>query len=136
MISKLTIAAVVLTTVIMVSPAYAEKETSLSVPLSVSTEIQRQDVSYVCKAKKGASSAKMRGVLAEKVVKVSYVNAGDISLAVLQIEGKTQIFSNVIAADGAKYVAGQYVWWTRSDEALFSSETDASAMLNCHEIKG
>ncbi|WP_438381835.1 MliC family protein [Asaia sp. BMEF1] len=136
MIRKLTGAAMALAAITAIAPARAETGDSLSIPLSTSTDIQRQTVAYTCKAKKGASSAKLRAVLPEKIVKVSYINAGDISLAVLRIDGKTQIFTNVIAASGAKYAAAEYVWWSKGDDAMFSSEMDASAMLTCHEIKG
>lgn len=136
MIRKLTGAAIALTAMTAVASAHAETGDSLSIPLSSSTDIQRQTVSYNCKAKKGASSAKLRAVLPEKIVKVSYINAGDISLAVLPVDGKTQIFTDVIAASGAKYAAAEYVWWSKGDDAMFSSEMDASAMLTCHEIKG
>jgi len=136
MIRKLTGAAMALAAITAIAPARAETGDSLSIPLSTSTDIQRQTAAYTCKAKKGASSAKLRAVLPEKIVKVSYINAGDISLAVLRIDGKTQIFTNVIAASGAKYAAAEYVWWSKGDDAMFSSEMDASAMLTCHEIKG
>ncbi|WP_025842157.1 MliC family protein [Asaia platycodi] len=136
MIRKLTGAAMALAAITAIAPVRAETGDSLSIPLSTSTDIQRQTVAYTCKAKKGASSAKLRAVLPEKIVKVSYINAGDISLAVLRIDGKTQIFTNVIAASGAKYAAAEYVWWSKGDDAMFSSEMDASAMLTCHEIKG
>lgn len=136
MIRKLTGAAMALAAITAIAPARAETGDSLSIPLSTSTDIQRQTVAYTCKAKKGASSAKLRALLPEKIVKVSYINAGDISLAVLRIDGKTQIFTNVIAASGAKYAAAEYVWWSKGDDAMFSSEMDASAMLTCHEIKG
>ena len=135
MIRKLTGAAIALAAMTAVAPAHAETGDSLSIPLSASTDIQRQIVSYSCKAKKGASSARLRDVLPEKIVKVSYINAGDISLAVLPVDGKTQIFTNVIAASGAKYAAAEYVWWSKGDDAMFSSEMDASAMITCHEIK-
>ncbi|GBQ95480.1 MliC family protein [Asaia lannensis] len=135
MIRKLTGAAIALTAMTAVASAHAETGDSLSIPLSSSTDIQRQIVSYNCKAKKGASSARLRAVLPEKIVKVSYINAGDISLAVLPVDGKTQIFTDVIAASGAKYAAAEYVWWSKGDDAMFSSEMDASAMLTCHEIK-
>lgn len=135
MIRRLTGAAIALTAITAVASAHAETGDSLSIPLSSSTDIQRQTVSYNCKAKKGASSAKLRAVLPAKIVKVSYINAGDISLAVLPVDGKTQIFTDVIAASGAKYAAAEYVWWSKGDDAMFSSEMDASAMLTCHEIK-
>ncbi|WP_336761221.1 MliC family protein [Asaia sp. VD9] len=136
MFGRLACATIALATLPTLSSARAERASSLAIPLAASTDIQRQVVTYSCKAKKGASSAKLRGMLSEKLVKVSYINAGDISLAVLAIDSKTQVFTNVIAGSGAKYAAAEYVWWTKGDDAMFSSEMDASAMVNCHEIKG
>lgn len=44
---------------------------------------------------------------------VQYLNKGDNSLAVVPVsDNSTLVFSNVISASGAKYAAGQYIWWT------------------------
>ncbi|HEV7275276.1 MAG TPA: MliC family protein [Devosiaceae bacterium] len=67
---------------------------------------------------------------------VDYVNAAPTFLAILPIEGERLLFVNVIAASGARYVSGQYEWWTRGSEATL---TDAMAPegtepLACLEI--
>ena len=49
---------------------------------------------------------------------VQYLNKGDNSLAVVPVsDNSTLVFSNVISASGAKYAAGQYIWWTKGEEA-------------------
>ncbi|QHI96325.1 hypothetical protein GT348_01070 [Aristophania vespae] len=53
-------------------------------------------------------------------VSVTYISADLSSLAILPIDGKTLIFSNVIAASGAKYSADRYIWWSQGDQAFFS----------------
>ncbi|MFC5587191.1 MliC family protein [Nitratireductor kimnyeongensis] len=50
-------------------------------------------------------------------IDVTYYNAGDTSLAVAMIDGTSVVMSNVLAASGAKYAGGPYVWWTKGDDA-------------------
>lgn len=62
------------------------------------------------------------------VVGVDYVNAGNISLAILTIRGETTVAANVVAASGAKYAGGRYIWWTKGDGAdLYDIQTDENA---------
>ena len=46
-----------------------------------------------------------------------YVNAANVSLAVLRIGEETVVASNVTAGSGARYAGGIYEWWSRGDEA-------------------
>ncbi|GBL55522.1 MliC family protein [Pseudomonas citronellolis] len=49
---------------------------------------------------------------------VQYLNKGDNHLAVVPVsDSASLVFSNVISASGAKYAAGQYIWWTKGEEA-------------------
>lgn len=49
---------------------------------------------------------------------VQYLNKGDNHLAVVPVSDRASlVFSNVLSASGAKYAAGQYVWWTKGEEA-------------------
>ncbi|MQV99547.1 META domain-containing protein [Sinorhizobium medicae] len=64
--------------------------------------VERQIVRYQC---------------AGKTVQAEYINAGPVSLATLAIEGTFIVASNVISGSGARYAGGQYVWWTKGDEA-------------------
>ncbi len=50
-------------------------------------------------------------------VEAEYVNAGDVHLALLSIDGQFVVASQVLAASGARYSGGQYVWWRKGDEA-------------------
>jgi hypothetical protein len=39
------------------------------------------------------------------------------------LDGKTLVFANVIAASGARYASGQYVWWTKGPTGFLTDET-------------
>ncbi|MCV9965990.1 META domain-containing protein [Pararhizobium sp. BT-229] len=52
-----------------------------------------------------------------KAVAVEYINAGPVSLVTLAIGEEFIVASNVISGSGAKYMGGQYVWWTKGNEA-------------------
>lgn len=49
-----------------------------------------------------------------------YVNAGGNALAIIPLEGEDLIFVNVVAASGARYVAGMWEWWSKGDEATLT----------------
>ncbi|OCP11140.1 MULTISPECIES: META domain-containing protein [unclassified Ensifer] len=58
-----------------------------------------------------------------KVVEAEYINAGPVSLVTFTIDGTFVVASNVIAASGAKYAGGQYIWWTKGEEATLFDAT-------------
>ena len=53
----------------------------------------------------------------DKNVSANYYNAGDVSLAELEMEDHTVVAANVISGSGAKYAGGIYIWWTKGEEA-------------------
>lgn len=65
---------------------------------------------------------------------VRYVNAGDVSLAVFLVEGRTVVASASVSASGVRYVGDRYVWWTKGDTAslydLMAGE-GAAPVLDC-----
>lgn len=75
----------------------------LRIPLPEGTAIQRIATSYVCTG---------MGPMT-----VNYLNAEGVSLALLPVEGRPMIFANVLAASGARYAAGPFVWWERGATA-------------------
>ena len=113
--------------------AVAAPSNNLQIKLPTGIKVDRQTAVYTCSAKNG-NATELLAALSKNRVTVQYLNAGDISLAVLQISGQTQVFSNVIAADGAKYAAAQYIWWSKGDDALFSSATDDKALVTCRPV--
>ena len=50
-------------------------------------------------------------------IDATYYNAEENSLAVVMIDGGPVVMSSVLAASGAKYAGGPYVWWTKGDDA-------------------
>lgn len=53
---------------------------------------------------------------------VRYLNTNAGSFAYLPVAGKRQLFVSVLAASGAKYVSGRYVWWSKGDEGFLVDE--------------
>ncbi|MBZ7923455.1 META domain-containing protein [Ensifer sp. 2YAB10] len=58
-----------------------------------------------------------------KPVEAEYINAGPVSLVTFTIDGTFVVASNVISGSGAKYAGGQYIWWTKGDEATLFDAT-------------
>lgn len=65
---------------------------------------------------------------------VDFINAQPNFLAILPIGGKKLVFVNVMAASGAKYVAGQYEFWTKGSEATLTDlQAEPQTPLACSE---
>jgi membrane-bound inhibitor of C-type lysozyme len=75
----------------------------LVLPLPDDVLPDRVSTSYVCK-----------GI---GPMTVDYINAGEISLALVPVTGDPLVFANVLSASGARYAAGPYVWWTSGRSA-------------------
>ncbi|WP_180899555.1 MliC family protein [Martelella soudanensis] len=52
-----------------------------------------------------------------------YINGGQIALAELQWPDNHVIAANVIAASGARYAAGPYVWWSKGNDGTLYNVT-------------
>ncbi|CAJ0774957.1 hypothetical protein LMG7141_00289 [Ralstonia condita] len=75
------------------------------------------DVRYTCEGGKSLS--------------VKYMTVGDTPLASMVLDGKTLVFANVIAASGARYASGPYVWWTKGPAGFL---TDATLPANRNTV--
>jgi len=84
-------------------------ETSMQLVLKLEGNAQRDIATYQCEG------------LEDDVV-VEYINAHPVFLAILPVEGESLVFVNVISASGARYVSGQYVWWSQGNEAQLIDE--------------
>lgn len=64
---------------------------------------------------------------------VEYINAGENHLAVLPLHGQPLIFTNVIAASGARYAAGRYIWWDAGARGvtLYAEGIDGHPKADC-----
>ncbi|KFL89735.1 hypothetical protein AmDm5_1390 [Acetobacter malorum] len=102
---------------------------TLNIPLTPASQVQKISTTYRC-----SGSEELLDKLAKPLVSVTYLNAGAVSLAVLQVEGETQVFSNVISASGARYTANRFEWWSKGDTAFFSEMgAEDTKPLTCQE---
>jgi len=111
----------VLFAVLATSPALAVS-TAFTIDLG-NADAQRQTIRYQCED----------GI--ERVVQ--YVNINPNFLALVPVEDGTLIFASVISASGARYAAGQWVWWTSGPEADLYDTTngpDAPPVTHCLEL--
>lgn len=102
------------------SPALAAVESNLT--LSLPGDVQKSTAIYDCAT--------------DTPLSVTYINAEPNFLAVIPIDGEDLIFVNTLAASGAKYEAGKYVWWNKGADATLTDLTeglDAAPVLTCHE---
>ncbi|MCB8839016.1 MliC family protein [Aurantimonas sp. VKM B-3413] len=79
---------------------------ALAAPLTIDLEgdAQRTTVDYACKSGPDAAPTPLG---------VEYINLPHNNLAVLPIDGHPTVFVDTVAAAGAKYAAGRWIWWTR-----------------------
>lgn len=91
-------------TLLASSPLATAEE--LRIPLPDGTPVQRIAASYAC-AGTGTRTA-------------TYINADGISLLLLPVEGRPMVFANVLAASGARYAAGPFIWWEHGSTATLT----------------
>ncbi len=99
----------------LAAPAVAQ--VAITLPLDADARVE--SVRYVC------------GGADQTPFTVQYVNAGADHLAVIPLGQDARIFVNVIAASGARYVAGEYEWWVKGDSATLTNQMDAAASRDC-----
>lgn len=84
--------------------------TALLLPVAAQAETSFDTARYTCE----------RGV----EVPVTYVNAEDVQLAVLNVEGGQITLEVEQSASGARYGwpsgGSHYVWWTKGEEAMLN----------------
>jgi len=95
-------------------------EVSAQVVLSLTGDFQRNTVRYHCEGREPFS--------------VDFINAQPNFIALLPVGGQKLVFVNVISADGAKYVAGQYEFWTRGAEATLTDVQAEPQTVACTEV--
>ncbi|ALE03235.1 MliC family protein [Bartonella ancashensis] len=100
---------------------------SLTIEIPKDSKLTKETVKYLCDT----------GVDKEKV-DVTYFNARNISLADFTWKGDRVVGANVISASGVKFMGGQYIWWTRKNEAVLYDLINDPAQENpthCEEEK-
>lgn len=95
----------------------AQAEAVLSIPLALGPDSTIIRATYSCD---GGTA-----------FPVQYLNAGENHLAILPVEGTERIFVNVIAGSGARYVSGQYEWWTKGETASLSNALSDGKPQDC-----
>lgn len=87
-------------------------------------QTERLDVTYDC----GPAGA----------VPVTYFDAEPDFLALVPVNGRTRIFVGVVSASGAKYVAGEWAWWTEGTQAMLLSTLSGNGgepTMRCEESR-
>lgn len=74
----------------------------IAIPVAEGTIVEEIEASYDC---------------GDRTIDVTYINAGTVSLAVLDMDGESVVAANVISGSGARYAGGRYIWWNKGDEA-------------------
>jgi membrane-bound inhibitor of C-type lysozyme len=105
--------------------------TDLTIHLNGSQPISRNTVKVQC----DAQASKMG--LPAGVFSVEYLNGAGNSLAIVPVGGNSLIFANVVSGSGARYAAGEYIWWDASGRGItFSSDSLAGKMSSaCHHVQ-
>ncbi len=105
--------------------------TDVTIHLNGSQAISRTIMKFACDAQ-GSRMGLPAGVFP-----VEYLNGAGNSLAVVPVGGKSLIFANVVSGSGARYAAGEYVWWDAAGRGVtFSSDSLAGKMSSaCHRVE-
>ncbi|MBN9309808.1 MAG: MliC family protein [Devosia sp.] len=65
---------------------------------------------------------------------VDFINAEPNFLAVIPVGPRKMVFVNVMSASGAKYVAGQFEFWTKGSEATLTDLQATPPSVECTEV--
>ncbi|WP_367194228.1 MliC family protein [Amorphus sp. 3PC139-8] len=100
------------------SASVSDTSATISITVPGADDVSREKVSYDC---------------GKQTVAVEYVNAGNVSLALLTIGDEFVVASNVISASGARYTGGRYEWWSKGskDATLTDLMTDDQTPVVC-----
>jgi membrane-bound inhibitor of C-type lysozyme len=103
--------------------------TDLTIHLSGSQPLSRKTVQYQCDGQAEATG------LPATAFQVEYINGAGNSLVVVPVQGASLIFTNVTSASGARYAAGQYIWWDAAGSVNFYSDSLAGKSQSaCHRV--
>ena len=65
---------------------------------------------------------------------VRYLRAGENGLAILPVHGKDLIFAQLLSANGGRYGASRYEWWTARETTFTDGQTGADHTATCKSI--
>jgi membrane-bound inhibitor of C-type lysozyme len=103
--------------------------TDLTLHLKGNEPITRKMVQYQCDSK-GTTMGLPAGSFS-----VEYLNGAGNSLVIVPVNGSSMIFANVMSGSGARYAAGQYIWWDAQGGVNFYSDSLSGKMQStCHRM--
>ncbi len=104
--------------------------TDLSIRLASTQPVSRRNVQYVC------NPQGVRMGLPAGQFTIQYLNGAGNSLAIIPVNGTSLIFANVSSGSGARYAAGQYIWWEEAGRRITFSSSSLSGNTEsvCHRI--
>ena len=94
-------------------------DVSAQVVLSLSGNFERNTIQYQCEGLEPFA--------------VDFINASPNFIALVPIGPQRLVFVNVMSASGAKYVAGQFEFWTKGSEATLTDLQATPPSVNCTE---
>ena len=101
--------------------------TDLTIHLKGTQPLTRKTVQYQCDAQGAAMG------LPATAFPVEYINGAGNSLVVVPVHEASLIFANVNSGSGARYAAGQYIWWEAAGAVTFYSDSLAGKTQSlCH----
>ena len=101
--------------------------TDLTIHLKGTQSLSRKTVQYQCDAQGAAMG------LPATAFPVEYINGAGNSLVVVPVHEASLIFANVNSGSGARYAAGQYIWWEAGGAVTFYSDSLAGkTQSSCH----
>ncbi len=74
----------------------------ITIPVADGTSVEEISARYDC---------------GDRTIDVVYINAGSVSLAVLELDDGKVVAANVISGSGARYAGDRYIWWNKGNEA-------------------
>ena len=109
---------------LVVATAGADRTRAEPLSLDLDGPIDRQSGAYECRASADAKPTPLS---------VEYLNMPANNLAIVPIGGSPRLFVSTLSASGAKYVSGEWVWWTKGPRGDLYSErrTDSSQTTVC-----
>jgi membrane-bound inhibitor of C-type lysozyme len=101
--------------------------TDLTIHLKGTQPLSRKTVQYQCDAKAAGIG------LPAGAFPVEYINGAGNSLVIVPVHETSLIFANVSSGSGARYAAGQYIWWEAGGAVTFYSDSLAGKTQSaCH----
>lgn len=66
---------------------------------------------------------------------ILYVTSENDILALVPIDGEPRVFVNAVSGSGARYVAGQYEWWSKGTVGGLRDVMSDEVLLDCEAVE-